>query len=616
MTEASIDVEALLQPISGQSPAGEDLRYSSLYDEIKAARQGDPVNQIPPDWPKVEKLTTQGLLKNSKDLQLAVWLLEALTRNHGFAGAADGLLYLAGLIETFWDGLYPEIDVEDDEPLAFRTSVLLWVADKFSDVLKSPSLTADGYTLLHYEVTQKTGEEKQVLMEDGWPSFEQFDESMMALPYEHWNQLTRDLEACRDALAQLEAVTDERFVEKVETSSGAERVERLISFYQVKELLETCLWLSKRAERKKAEDLEASESPVESPSPVPAAATEEPASEAAPEPPGRRETTPASRPRDAGVAVQARNPEEAFRMVSRLAAFLREDNPYRPIPYLLTRAVAWGQLFGIKALAGGSQSAPTSETRSRLQELRVQEDWWGLLQESENALEDEANWAWLDLHRYGLEALQNLGYERAALAVQTVLAGLLQVHPGLPELELADGTLAADPETRAWIEDLVTLQTSPAEPEQEDIYELPIAPYPEPLRDAGPDLGADTSVWEEALERLRGKDFAGGLELLQQRAAAASSGRERFLRKLDLADFCLLAGQRNLSFPLLDELVRTIDEFHLEQWEDTDLIVRTWSAFVRCCRKERNEERKRRAEEIFDRLCRLDVTKALSIEKD
>ena len=36
-----IDLEALLQPISEENPAGEYLRYSGIYDQIAEARRAD-----------------------------------------------------------------------------------------------------------------------------------------------------------------------------------------------------------------------------------------------------------------------------------------------------------------------------------------------------------------------------------------------------------------------------------------------------------------------------------------------------------------------------------------------------------------------------------------------
>src|SRR5438132_7091167 len=36
-----IDLKALLKPIAGENPSGENLRYSGLYDEIADARRAD-----------------------------------------------------------------------------------------------------------------------------------------------------------------------------------------------------------------------------------------------------------------------------------------------------------------------------------------------------------------------------------------------------------------------------------------------------------------------------------------------------------------------------------------------------------------------------------------------
>ena len=96
-----IEPEALLAPIPGDMPQGIDLRNPShkpeLYDArvaLRAARQreeaGDP--GVRPDWRSVEALCGVILTDQSKDLEAAAGLAEALIRNDGFAGfAAAGL---------------------------------------------------------------------------------------------------------------------------------------------------------------------------------------------------------------------------------------------------------------------------------------------------------------------------------------------------------------------------------------------------------------------------------------------------------------------------------------------------------------------------------------------
>src|SRR5438094_8971564 len=107
--------EDLLTPIAGDNPSGQNLRYAAVYDKIKEARRKeDPVSQgdwqralKEADYPLVIKVATEALKRNSKDLQIAAWLTEALVYEEGLLGLAAGLDLLRGLLERFWDTVYP-----------------------------------------------------------------------------------------------------------------------------------------------------------------------------------------------------------------------------------------------------------------------------------------------------------------------------------------------------------------------------------------------------------------------------------------------------------------------------------------------------------------------------
>src|SRR5438876_1060124 len=83
-----IDLNALLRPIPGENPSGENLRYSGLYDEISDARRADDnLNQGEwqtelkvADFRRVIDIVVPALTNQSKDLQLAAWLSEALIK--------------------------------------------------------------------------------------------------------------------------------------------------------------------------------------------------------------------------------------------------------------------------------------------------------------------------------------------------------------------------------------------------------------------------------------------------------------------------------------------------------------------------------------------------------
>jgi type VI secretion system protein ImpA len=276
-----LDIGALLAPISDARPAGADLRYAPalekgrlpLYDEIKATRrmaddkfQGrstlddstvkltaeERIAAALGDWLTVESLAVDALTTRSKDLQLAVWLLEAETYINGFSGAGSVFELIRRLLETYWETMYPAIE-EDDEPLALRVGALDWIDDKLPGILKGLPLSSGSlrYSLADYERGQKATDEKSkaALAGEGRPSPEQFLQVMSASSPEHLEALAGRIEACLHQVRQLEQVTDERLVEKAVNGSG--RPAPLVSFGEVRKVLEDSQFQVGRALRSK-----------------------------------------------------------------------------------------------------------------------------------------------------------------------------------------------------------------------------------------------------------------------------------------------------------------------------------------------------------------------------
>lgn len=129
-----IDIDALLQPISEERPTGIDVREdespTSLYYQLKDARSAarseersniskspDEATTSSEHWDKIQELAPRLLTEQTKDLEIATWYLESLIRKYGIVGLRDGLTLVNGLIENFWDNLFP---FDEEDTIEFR----------------------------------------------------------------------------------------------------------------------------------------------------------------------------------------------------------------------------------------------------------------------------------------------------------------------------------------------------------------------------------------------------------------------------------------------------------------------------------------------------------------
>ena len=141
-----IDLDAILTPVEGENPAGENLRYTDTYDAIREARReedaldrGDWDRDVKTaDWESVKRLAVEALVEKTKDIQIAVWLMESLVKTEGFIGLDAGLQVTAGLMENFWEQVYPEIE---DDDLDYRIGPLEFMNDKLWLAVKQVPLT-------------------------------------------------------------------------------------------------------------------------------------------------------------------------------------------------------------------------------------------------------------------------------------------------------------------------------------------------------------------------------------------------------------------------------------------------------------------------------------------
>jgi type VI secretion system protein ImpA len=623
VTPPLLDLDSFLVPISGDHPSGQNLTYEPEYDALREARRSEDDtlqgawqrNAKTAQWDRVIELGTNLIRRRSKDLQIAAWITEALTKLHGFAGLRDGLRLLHALQQTFWDSCFPAIEDGDLEarqapylflnasrtlPLSIRTIPLTagFNGQDYSYVRWQESRDVDNTGL-------KNPELMAALVAEGKITGEEFDKAVAQTPRSFYEALVADLNESIAAFKELDQANDARFGRDAPALG------------EIRKALEDCrsrlepILAAKRA----AEPDREAEAPVEEA--VDQGGAEEP-TETSPETPA-----PVRRPAAArrGTAGPITSVADAIERIRDAAAYLRAHDPSQPVAYLVARALRMGELHALGQPLDSSQcEAPSRETRQRLKRLAAEGDWSTLLEQAEQAISGPEGSAWLDADRYALAAMTSASdadRTAAAAACRSLLRALLHDFPALPQGELNDGTPAANAETRGWItsEILPTLTIPEPAACQTPLIDVPAAP--EGGTDTDETSDATPDAWDEAQALIRGGRVADALQLVRRAMNTATTGRQRFYRKLQLAELCLMVNNHRLALPLSEDLARQVDEFHLEQWEDEAWSARVWATLYRCLRHagaaNGNAER---LQSVFTRLCRLDINQALMHASD
>jgi type VI secretion system protein ImpA len=259
VVKETIEVGALLAPIPGANPAGENLRYTPAYDDIKEARRADdPYDRgawqrelKTADWEKVIALAVEALSGKTKDLQIAAWLTEGLTLTAGFDGLATGLKIITGLLRDLWDHVYPEVEEGD---LEFRAGPIEFLNEKLPFCIKqipvTDGKTTPGYSWLTWQESRRVGYDKDLLdqwgnvdegkktardelMAEGKITAEAFDAGVAKSSRSFYESLAESVAAARQEFEALDGLLDEKFGREAprvaELKKALEECEQLIS---------------------------------------------------------------------------------------------------------------------------------------------------------------------------------------------------------------------------------------------------------------------------------------------------------------------------------------------------------------------------------------------------
>jgi type VI secretion system protein ImpA len=604
--------EDILNPIAGENPSGRNLRSTPIYDKIREARREDEelpqgawqIERKLADWALVISLCQEAIALQSKDLQLAAWLTEALLKKQSVRGLRDGIVLCSGLLVQFWDTLYPEIDEGDMED---RAAPLEWIGSKLDTTVKKLGLNREGHEYFKYKESRLVPPEDATKKEDkaarekaakeGKLMPEIFDRAFADTPKVFYSEMEKDAD---DALRELQAL-DKLCGEKFEDAAPAfNRLREAVT--EFRHTVHTLLQKKRETEPDPVEE-------APPPAPEEQGATDQASGEAAGEgqssPGAATGTAPARMMFSMPATAEPADRREAIAQVAAAAALLRKKEPFSPAPYLMMRGLRWGEL---RASSDPSVlEAPPSDLRQQVKALAMQNKWAELLEWSETIMALPCSRAWLDLQRFVVEACTALGddYNAIAIAIRSELRALLRDLPHLLDAALSDDTAAANAETQKWLKEIM------AEPEQ-------AASRPDPPKVPVMDNGQKPG-WQKkfvdahalALEAMRANQPQKAVTLLQREVERQLSGRGRFQRKLQLAQICIAAGKDAIAQPLLDDIAAAIEAHKLEEWEDRETVAAALVFLVQNSKKIGADAKAKQA--LFERICRLDPVQALSI---
>ena len=340
--DASIfKIDSLLADISPEFPCGDDTRddaspqspYFNLKDLRNQARAlerqilaEDDLPQIQ-HWKQLAGEIPAVLAERSKDLEFVAWYIEALCREYGFPGLAQGFDLARLYIETHWANLHPQ---PDEEGLSTRIAPLVGLngtdgeGTLIQPILSIPLFTCPSfgsYATWHAEqvaeVSRMDNSKAQQRIKAGAASPDELAQAVRETPIDLLLETHQAITDAQNAFAALSDTMDEVMAgEPQPTTNIRKALERCKStlMHQAGEQIERAL-----AKRKTAEEAITSESE-----------TQESAT-------GAAATVDAIQ-----VAIQSRS--QALEQLRQLSDFFRQTEPHSPVSYAINQAIRWSEL--------------------------------------------------------------------------------------------------------------------------------------------------------------------------------------------------------------------------------------------------------------------------------
>lgn len=343
-----LDFDALTAPISEDSPVGPDPRDdpapTSLYQQIKIARDAarnaermavsddEQAGALAPEWRTISTLAPKLLSEESKDLEVAIFLLEALLREAGFVGVRDGLRLIRDLLEHYHETMHPIEEYEGkttDFELLNNLNGLLPQPMQRLPITEGSSV--EPYATWQYQQANQVAmvtdpEKRQARIDAGAATFEDIAIAVKETMPRYFLELKEDVQATYDAYQALDTTLDQKFGGDA-PSLGKVRETLQLVIDAIEHITKDVIFPETGGPAEAADD-------------------------------GVAETGDAGAPAggggggatSAGAAVRGRGVdvietrEDAFRLLLKVADFFRRMEPHSPLSYTLEELVRRGRM--------------------------------------------------------------------------------------------------------------------------------------------------------------------------------------------------------------------------------------------------------------------------------
>ncbi|WP_434348337.1 type VI secretion system protein TssA [Myxococcus virescens] len=609
------------EPVPGASPAGVQAKHEPAYEAValEVAKLESPASNAV-RWDDVVEGASELLKHTTKDLWLASYMAYGLYATRGLDGAATGTAVLAEVTERYWQDLFPEA-----KRLRGRANAVAWFVDRLGRILPTvdqASVSAEPLDALAVAV-KRLAQLSRERFSDMAPAFGPLQDAIARLRAglpepepasvpEGRTASSEDADASQppvdgtapsqdeDTPSGEDGETAARAADSTHatrpgappdntetpTNGNGNRSAREAGNASAKGKPAQASGAGNSAAPVKGNTAQGNPTTKSAPAPAKSSTAQDTAKGSAASQGGASANGTPAPPR-AAIEVPPLPELPAAPDLSSVEAItdflrtvggallgaagaLRRASPEDPLSYRLNRMGLWLHLTQPPATDGNgrTQIHPLPDLLgSKLETLEQNQRWGELLDESESALARHR--FSLTLHRYSATALEGLGaaYTGARTALVQELAIQLRRMSGVETLLSTLGSPLTDDATQDWLRNHVLRASAPPPAPSAAVASVSTALGLGPLS-LGPSVHADSAALEaEARTLLEEGRVHEAVTRLQAAVTAASTGRARFISRLELARLCANAGQLPLARAVYDALDEEVSTHALDTWE-------------------------------------------------